>query len=185
MEAPRELELIGDEYYDKETGEFVGLKVDDGFKVKDQGSMEWVLEKKLSYETNLRAEEARIDAILANYEKMRKKAESKLRWFEARFLPEVEEYAKTQLTGKSKFIECPYGRVSFRTKKGGVRITDKEKALSYAKIEGWTNAINVEETLLIRSLTPAQKAVIEARTPQGFTIEPDVELCYVNTGVEK
>jgi len=183
-----ELELIGDSYYDFETGEYVGDKLPDEFHVTDESSFEWVMEKIFNAEAELLAEAEKIKALLANYERKKNRAQAKIDWFKARFSPEVEQYAKSKLDGKAKFVECPFGRVSFRTKKGGLRVSDKDLALGLAKLSGWTDAIKVTEEFQISKLTEAQKEVLTAKPlPEGcgFVIEPDSETCTITTGVGK
>jgi hypothetical protein len=178
-----ELELIGDSYYLYETGEYVGDKLPEQFSVNSDSALEWVMEKIFNAEAELLAEAEKVKTILANYERKKARASAKADWFRSRFLPEVEQYAKTKLDGKSKSVDTPFGRISFRTKKGGLRVADKEEALWFAKTEGYTNAIKTTESFLISELTDAQKAVVVQRIPSGFVIEPDSEVCDIKTGV--
>ena len=178
-----ELELIGDSYWHFETGEYVGDKLPDEFSVKDESSFEWVMEKMFNAEADLLAEAEKIKALLANYERKKNRAQSKLDWFKARFSPEVEAYAKTKLDGKSKFVDCPFGRVAFRTKKGGLRVSDKDGALEVAQSLHWTNAIKVTEEFQISKLTDEQKERDE--NYPAFVIEPDTEQMSITTGINK
>lgn len=174
-----QLTLIEGSYYLTETGEYVGDKVDEAFSINDDSSLEWVMEKFFNAEADLRSEELRIEALLNAYQARRKKKLARLEWLEARFKPEIEAYAKTKLTGKTKYVDTPFGRIAWRTQKGGLKVTDKEKALEFAKLYGYSGAIKTTEEFQISKLTDEQKDRIASGTYEGFEVTPDKEVCSI------
>lgn len=174
-----QLTLIDGSYYLTETGEFICDKVDEAFTIKDDASLEWVMEKFFNAEADLRSEELRIEALLNAYQARRKKKIARLEWLEARFKPEIEAYAKTKLNGKTKFVDTPFGRIAWRTVKGGLKVTDKVKALETAKLNGWSEAIKITEEFQISKLDEGQRGFLTDHTPEGFEVKPDSEVCSI------
>jgi phage host-nuclease inhibitor protein Gam len=172
-----------------ETGEVIGVDAPEEFRVKDEDSFNWVMSKMLDADSRIASilthpEVVKAKAILANAERITKDAQNRRSWFERRFGDELAEYAKTQIDGgKSKTFKTVLGAISFRVKKGGLRVEDKEKALKTAQFNGWTNAIKVTEEFQISKLDPAQKELAEAKLLPGFTVEPDTETWSISTGV--
>jgi hypothetical protein len=173
--------LIEGSWYDSETGEYLGEDIQ-SFTVNDASSFEWVMELLFNAESAKSAEEAKLEALKANCERKIKRASVKVEWIRARFSAEIEQYAKTKLDGKVKFVDNAYGRVSFRSKKGGLRVVDKDTALELAKLNKWTNTNKVTESFLISEMTPEQK--LKAENYPAFTIEPDSETMTITTGVK-
>lgn len=178
-----DLELIGDSYYLFETGEFIGEKLPDAFTVKDDDSLNLVLEKLFNAESDLVNEEGKIKAILEGYERRKKRMQSRRDWLMARFYPEVEAYTRPQITDKKRTVNTPFADCSFRVKKGGLRVADKSLALALAKQEGWINSIKTTEEFQISLLTEDQKeSLFGGMTDNsGFTIEPDSETFTIKT----
>ena len=178
--------LIEGSWYDTETGEYLGEDIQ-AFTINDDSILEWVMERIFNAESAKSAEEAKLEALKANCERKIKRASAKVEWYRARFSAEIENYAKTKLDGKSKFVDNAYGRVSFRTKKGGLRVTDKDMALTCAKAFRWDNAIKVTEEFQISKLTEEQKQALtggELPSGSGFIIEPDSETMTITTGIK-
>jgi len=176
---PHELELIGDSYWVIATGEHAYDKLPDQFSVKDDSSLEWVMQKFFDAEHDFKSEEVKIDAIMKAYAQRRGRKLARLNWLKARFTPEIEAYAKTKLTGKSKFVDTPFGRIAWRTQKGGLRVIDKVKALDFAKGHGWNDAIKVEEEFQISKLTEEQRLFFTDYIPEGFELAEDTEVCSI------
>lgn len=182
---PHELELIGDSYWVIATGEHAYDKLPDQFSVKDDSSLEWVMQKFFDAEHDLKSEEAKIDAIMKTYAQRRGRKLARLNWLKARFTPEIEAYAKTKLSGKTKYIDTPFGRIAWRIQKGGLRVVDKAAALSLAKANVWSNAVKVTEEFQISQLTAEQLTQIQAyctKSPKeeiGFELTPDTEVCSI------
>lgn len=180
-----ELELIGDSYYVFETGEYVGDKLPDAFQVKDDSSLEWAMEKLFNAEADEKAEADKIAALLKAYEGRRKKKAARAEWLRLRFSAEIEAYAKTKLDGKTKYVDTPFGRIAWRTSKGGLKVLDSLKALDFAQMNGFTNAIKVTEEFQVSKLDPAQKELILSKLPEGFEVKPDSETCSIKTAISQ
>lgn len=75
---------------------------------------------------------ARLDA---QYAAMRAAQVAELERVEARFLLPLEDWARANPPKKGKTIKTLAGNLSFRTVKGGMRVTDKAAALEYARAE--------------------------------------------------
>lgn len=171
-----DLTLFNGSYYLTETGEYVGDALPEAFAIKDDSSLEWVLEKFFNAEAELKAEAEKIEALIRAYEGRKKKKAARLDWLHARFSAEIEAYAKTKLQGKSKFVDTAFGRVAWRTVKGGLKVTDKAEALSFAKFHGWSDTIKVTEEFQISKLTTDQRESLLASPVAGFEIKPDSEV---------
>lgn len=172
-----------------ETGEVLGVDAPQDFYVHNEESFNWVMGKMLDCDSRIAAITTNADvikarAIIANAERMEKDAKNRRNWFELRFGNELAKYAKTQIDGgKSKTFKSVLGSISFRVKKGGLRVEDKEKALETAQVNGWTNAIKVSEEFQISKLDPAQRELAETKLLPGFTVELDSETFTIATGV--
>ena len=143
------------------------------------------MEKIQDAEAELLAIDAQYRAIIERYEGAKKRKQALVDWRRGFFGPLIENYAKTKLDGKTKYVETPFGRCQWRTKKGGLRVADKDLALEFAKAEGFTGAIKVTESFLISGLTDMEKSIIAEKNPDGFLLEFDSETFDINTGVGK
>ncbi len=115
--------------------------------------------------------------IVGSYEV---KTASYLAYLKALYEPHIQEYAKQRLEGqKTKTLTTPYGQISFRTVKGGLKVTDATLALDYAQLNGFTNAIKLSATFQISKLDPAQRELLEAKVPEGFEVVPDKEFMSI------
>lgn len=182
---PHELELIGDSYWVIATGEHAYDKLPDQFSVKDDSSLEWVMQKFFDAEHDIKIEDEKIEAIINAYQARRKRKIARLEWLKARFTPEVEAYAKTKLSGKTKFVDTPFGRIAWRIQKGGLRVVDKAIALSVAKVNGWDNAIKTTVEFQVSKLTAEQLDQLQndchsnPGSDTGFELIEDKEVCSI------
>jgi len=161
---------------DTETGEVLGNAISDAGEISSQTALEAILEKLADVEGRLTAQQLRHQAILENCRKLEVRTASYLAYLKAQYEPHIEAYAKNRLEGqKSKTLTTPYGSVSFRTVRGGLKVVDPSIALDYAQLNGFTNAIKVTESFQISKLDPAQRELIEAKLPEGFEMVADRE----------
>ena len=161
---------------DTETGEVLGNAISDAGEISSQTALEAILEKIADVEGRLTAQQLRHQAILENCRKLEVRTASYLAYLKAQYEPHIEAYAKNRLEGqKSKTLTTPYGSVSFRTVRGGLKVVDPSIALDYAQLNGFTNAIKVTESFQISKLDPAQRELIEAKLPEGFEMVADRE----------
>jgi hypothetical protein len=168
--------IIDNLVIDTETGEVLGNAISDAGEISSQTALEAILEKLADVEGRLTAQQLRHQAILENCRKLEVRTASYLAYLKAQYEPHIEAYAKTRLEGqKSKTLTTPFGSVSFRTVRGGLKVVDPSLALDYAQLNGFTNAIKVSESFQISKLDPAQRELIEAKMPDGFEMVPDKE----------
>lgn len=168
--------IIDNLVVDTETGEVLGNAISDAGEISSQTALEAILEKIADVEGRLTAQQLRHQAILENCRKLEVRTASYLAYLKAQYEPHIEAYAKTRLEGqKSKTLTTPFGSVSFRTVRGGLKVVDPSLALDYAQLNGFTNAIKVTESFQISKLDPAQRELIEAKMPDGFEMVADKE----------
>jgi hypothetical protein len=168
--------IIDNSVVDTETGEVLGKAISDAGEISSQTALEAILEKLADVEGRLTAQQLRHQAILENCRKLEVRTASYLAYLKAQYEPHIEAYAKTRLEGqKSKTLTTPFGSVSFRTVRGGLKVVDPSLALDYAQLNGFTNAIKVTESFQISKLDPAQRELIESKLPEGFEMVADKE----------
>ena len=168
--------IIDNLVVDTETGEVLGNAISDAGEISSQTALEAILEKLADVEGRLTAQQLRHQAILENCRKLEVRTASYLAYLKAQYEPHIEAYAKTRLEGaKSKTLTTPFGSVSFRTVRGGLKVVDPSLALDYAQLNGFTNAIKVTESFQISKLDPAQRELLESKVPDGFEYALDRE----------
>lgn len=173
--------VVGDLLIDENTGEILGLAPRrERFSVHDRDSAEWVVGKILDARLQAEAVKRRLAVLKENLESQIRDAEREADWFEYRFSSELETWARSQL-GRSRTVKLDHGRLSFRRKEGRFKVDDPAKAIAWAKASGWSDAVKVEETLLI-SKVPTDK--LDAKEPPaGFAYEPESESFAVKVDV--
>jgi hypothetical protein len=168
-------QIIDNLVVDADSGEVLGNAITEGV-IDSHSSLEAVLEKIGEVEARLAAQQLRHQAILENCRKLEVKTASYLAYLKGMYNAPIEAYAKSRLEGqKSKTLTTPYGQVSFRTVRGGLKVVDPSLALDYAQLNGFTNAIKVTESFQISKLDPAQRELIESKLPEGFEMVLDKE----------
>ena len=169
-------QIIENLVIDAESGEILGEALSEVGAIESQAGLEAIIEKIADVETRLKAQQLRHESILENCRKLEVKTASYLAYLKALYTPSVEAYAKTRLEGqKSKTLTTPYGQVSFRTIKGGLKVADKGLALATAHKLGMVEAIKVTEEFQISKLTDEQRDAIATTLPEGFELVPDRE----------
>lgn len=160
---------------DSDTGEVLGEVVVDG-AIASQETLEIVLERIARVETELVGLQARHSAIIENCKRIEKRKSDYLAYLKSRYSSPIEEYVKARLDGgKSKTLTTPYGSVSFRVVKGGLKVTDKALALETAIGLGMVNAIKTTQEFQISKLTDEQLDTLYYSLPQGFDFVSDRE----------
>jgi hypothetical protein len=166
---------IVDNFVVDQDGVVLGEVVTEG-AIASQEALEVVLERMADVESQLVALKTKHEAIIENCRKLEVKKASYLAYLRGVYSNPIEAYAKSRLEGqKSRTLTTPYGQVSFRTVKGGLKVVDPNLALDYAQLNGFTNAIKVTESFQISKLDPAQRELIESKLPEGFELVPDKE----------
>lgn len=161
---------------DQASGEVLGEVVDQAGAISSQEALEAVLERIGNVESQLVALQARHSAILENCKKLEKRKENYLAYLKSVYSSPIEEYAKARLEGgKSRTLTTPYGSVSFRVVKGGLKVVDKTLALETAIGLGMVNAIKTTQEFQISKLTDEQLDTLYYSLPQGFDFVSDRE----------
>ena len=161
-----------------ETGEILGEAVNNAGAIASQEALEVVLERMADVESQLVALKAKHDAIIENCRKLEVKKASYLAYLRGVYSNPIEAYAKSRLEGqKTKTLTTPYGQVSFRTVKGGLRVANNDLAASYAIGTGLSHAVKLTYNFQISKLTDEQRHSIATSSilPEGFEVVPDKE----------
>ena len=166
---------IVDNFVVDQDGVVLGEVVTEG-AIASQEALEVVLERMADVESQLVALKTKHEAIIENCRKLEVKKASYLAYLRGVYSNPIEAYAKTRLEGqKSRTLTTPYGQVSFRTVKGGLKVSDKGLALATAHKLGIIEAIKVTEEFQISKLTDEQRDAIATTLPEGFEMVPDRE----------
>jgi hypothetical protein len=166
---------IVDNFVVDQDGAILGEVVTEG-AIASQEALEVVLERMADVESQLVALKTKHEAILENCRKLEVKKASYLAYLRGVYSNPIEVYVKSRLEGqKSRTLTTPYGQVSFRTVKGGLKVSDKGLALATAHKLGMVEAIKVTEEFQISKLTDEQRDAIATTLPEGFEMVPDRE----------
>lgn len=170
-----------------ETGEVVGQERPE-FQVTDEASAEWVLERIMNAEADAARDRLKLKAVAERLEAAIKASEQRAEWFRNRYGTELEEFARGRLEdAKTKTLKLTWGSISFRTVKGGLRVSDPEAALAWAK-QYAPESVKVSESFQITKLPDTWRENLLVSTPddlaeRGFTIAADSESVSIKTGV--
>ena len=177
------VERIGDDLFDVETGEYAGP----ADNTLPKGPLE-TEEDLLAFmnrinraESDLLAEKVRLDAVIANCQKMLDLKKKRVEWLTAMYQNSAAEIAQSMLPRKadgsfrSKTYTCPWGQIAFRDVKPKVVVDNQQLAVAWAKLNA-PDAVKVVESVLVSKL-PEDKVIEwvdsqDNNTPWGFTIEP-------------
>jgi len=166
---------IVDNFVVDQDGVVLGEVVTEG-AIASQEALEVVLERMADVESQLVALKTKHEAIIENCRKLEVKKASYLAYLKSVYSNPIEAYAKSRLEGqKTRTLTTPYGQVSFRTVKGGLKVSDKGLALATAHKLGMVEAIKVTEEFQISKLTDEQRDAIATTLPEGFEMVPDRE----------
>ena len=177
------VERIGDDLFDVETGEYAGP----ADNTLPKGPLE-TEEDLLAFmnrinraESDLLAEKVRLDAVIANCQKMLDLKKKRVEWLTAMYQNSAADIAQSMLPRKadgsfrSKTYTCPWGQIAFRDVKPKVVVDNQQLAVAWAKLNA-PDAVKVVESVLVSKL-PEDKVIEwvdsqDNNTPWGFTIEP-------------
>jgi hypothetical protein len=182
---------INGELWDEETGEYAGpvsgwIQGDD--TPEDVALL--VMRKRLDIESQIMAEQAKLNAITANIHKVIKGHESRIAWLERQHGQDLRSFAESQLprkadgTFKVKTWTCPFGSVSFRSTAAKIAVDSKDVAINWLRTNA-PGAIKIEESILISQLPDGVKTQMFDRPDQakraGFVIVPANETVTIKT----
>jgi hypothetical protein len=186
------VERIGDDLFDVETGEYAGP----ADNTLPKGPLE-TEEDLLAFmnrinraESDLVAEQVRLKAVIDNCERMVELKKKRVEWLKAMYQSSASGIAESLLPRKadgsyrSKTYTCPWGQLAFREVKPKVVVANAELAVAWAK-ENAPDAVKVAESVLVSKLPDDKVAEWltseEPSTPWGFTIEPGRQSVTIKT----
>jgi hypothetical protein len=171
---PDKFDIIGDSYYEIETGEYAGPV--DGWLGEELSGEEDVLiamRKLLEYETELKAQQLAMQSVVERCKSMVKDKERKVQWIQAKYGAQIADYAKKQLTGKAKTWKCPWGQVSFRTSTPTLSIIDEEKAAMVIPLN--LDAIKLETKIYKSKIPKEVQLTLVEQYPELFSMTESTE----------
>ena len=141
-------------------------------------------------ESDLVAEKVRLDAVIANCQKMLDLKKKRVEWLTAMYQTSAAQIAESLLPRKadgsyrSKTYTCPWGQVAFRDVKPKVVVENQQLAVAWAK-EHAPDAVKVVESVLVSKLP---QSFIErwvereyAEDSIAFSVEPGRQSVTVKT----
>lgn len=190
------IERIGDDLFDTDTGEYAGpanSNLPDRALETEEELLAY-MNRLSSAEADVLAETKRLQAVVANVEKLLALKNRRVEWLKARYELSANDVAEGLLprkpdgTFRTKTYTCPWGQVAFREVKPKVAVANPELALRWAK-ENAPDAVKVVESVLVSKLpeevTAKWLAGEYSEGALGFTIEPgrtSVKVTTVSSG---
>ena len=173
-------DIIGDSYYEIETGEYAG-PIDGwlGDELKTEDNVLLALQRLLKYETELKAEQLAMQSVVDRYKSMVKDKERKVQWLQAKYGAQIGEFAKSQLHGKAKTWKCPWGQVAFRTSQPTFSILDDHKAAYVIPLS--LDAIKTEYKIYKSKIPKEVQLTLVEEYPDIFSIIEATENVTIKT----
>lgn len=133
--APRETYVDTDGYIvDADTGEIVGHdEPREAFVVDSVEKAEWVLEQRSAREAAIAAIDARLKAVTEQLLAQRKAVVRRLAYEDYLYSPSLIQFARSQLSGKSRTVQFGWGKVSFRSSTGTNTIVSMDEAVAWMR----------------------------------------------------
>ena len=162
-------DIIGDSYFEIETGEYAG-PVDGwlGDELKTEDDVLLALQRLLKYETELKAEQLATQSVIERCKTMVKDKERKVQWLQARYGAQIANFAKSQLTGKAKTWKCPWGQVAFRNTQPSFSVLDEEKAAYVIPLS--LGAIKIEHKIYKSKIPREVQLTLVDQYPELFSM---------------
>ena len=190
------IERIGDDLFDTETGEYAGpanSNLPDRALETEEELLAY-MNRLSSAEADVLAETKRLQAVVANVEKLLALKNRRVEWLKARYELSANDVAEGLLplkpdgTFRTKTYTCPWGQVAFREVKPKVVVNNPQLAVAWAKDHA-PDAVKVAESILVsklpEDLVTEWLASEDHNTPWGFAIEPgrtSVKVTTVSSG---
>jgi len=171
-------DIIGDSYYEIETGEYAG-PVDGwlGDELKTEEDVLLALQRLLKYETELKAEQLAMQSVVDRYKSMVKDKERKVQWLKNRYGDQIADFAEKQLVGKAKTWKCPWGQVAFRTVAPSFTILNEEQAVMVVPLD----AVKTEHRILKSKISKEIQLTLVDQYPDLFCISGSTENVTIKT----
>jgi hypothetical protein len=181
---------VGDDLFDDETGEYAGpadSTLPDVLETEEH-LIVWMRRLMLA-ESAVAARKKELAAVIANCEALVSKAQARVDWLmhkhstQATAIAESLYPRKSDGTYRSKTYQSPWGKVSSRTIKGGLAISDPAKALEWC-MDNAPQAIKVSESVLVSKLPEWNSETMEI--PNGFEYRhPRESVTFTTIGKER
>lgn len=190
------IERIGDDLFDTETGEYAGPANNSlpDRALQTEEELLAYMNRLSSAEADVLAETKRLEAVVANVEKLLALKKRRVEWLKARYELSANDVAEGLLprkpdgTFRSKTYTCPWGQVAFREVKPKVVVANPDLAVAWAKTFA-PDAVKVAESVLVskipQDLVNEWLTSEDQFTPWGFSIEPgrtSVKVTTVSSG---
>lgn len=180
----------GDYFVNTKTGEILAVRGEGvGFHVVDDESAEWVLEKLFDIDSEITAEQQKLEraiaALKANSERITKAFEHRRTWLLRRFEEELRTWAAGEIEGsKKRHVQTMYGRLAFRKTQARVAVEDEDRAVEWAE-QYRPDAVAIEKRVRV-SMLPKDLLALddETLTDLGFRRVPEGETFTISTGLE-
>lgn len=178
---------IGEDLYDDETGEYAGPAdgtLPDALETEEH--LITFMRRLMLAESAVAARKRELDTVVANCEKLLAKQQAKVDWLMQRYSTQASAIAaslyprKADGTYRSKTYQTPWGKVSTRTIKGGLVVSNPTDALEWC-MEHAPSAIKVSESVLVSKLPEWVQAVAHEEAPKGFEYRHERESVAFST----
>jgi hypothetical protein len=165
-----------------ETGEVYGLaEQTKEFTVDSATAAEWVLEKLSEAEGRVVGLKAELAGVQERFASRIKDQERRSEWLRARFGSELEEFAKSQLDGKSKTWKGTFGSVAFRATSPRLVVLEQDKAVAFA-LMACPDAVKTVQSVLVSNIPENVKGIMIGQgAPDGFDVIPAGESVSIKT----
>lgn len=199
-DTERETEVVDGYLIDSRTGEVLEYVGRPEFHVTDDGSAEWVLERRGEIEADLAAILARREAILANLDRLEREQAARLKAWDWRFAGELEQFARGRLEGgRKRTWQCPFGSVAIRKTPARWTWADapdaKERAVDWADrhhpqlvvetVERKVPLDRLKDAAVLHCSQVGGEIVDYTEVARFLSYVPESEKVTINTGVGK
>lgn len=151
---------------DPETGEVI--EADDGFRVTDTRSAEWVLYKIGQYESEAAGLRERLKRITEHLQAMISRCESSAAFFQSRYGDQLMDVAVANMKEGSKTWKTPYGSVGFRSMPAFVEVKDEGELIRFLEDRFEGDGVVVSKRL---SKTRVKELIKEGRLSRSDLAE--------------
>lgn len=168
---------VGQDLVDEETGEYAGpanTYLPDELSTEDD--LIAYMHRLSDAESELRAKQLQLEAVIENCRKMVKRHEDRIAWLKRKHEANARYIAYSMLPRKkdgtfaTKTFTCPWGNVAFRESKPTIAIENETRALEWC-LENMPSAIKVKESILITPLKErflGKDNSLSGQLPPGF-----------------
>jgi hypothetical protein len=176
--------IINHQVVDEDSGEILGNAIENG-TIVDKYAFEAVSETLSKIDSEIEAEERRLNAMIENQRKILNRKKGYRDYLHHCYTEPLRNYCAEQSEKfGSNTIRNIFATYSFRTIKGGVKLVDEEAALDAAKtFRGLKlkDCIKTTHKFQVSKLTEKQKEMIVKKQVPGFELTADEKRFYIKT----